>query len=150
MHLVYFGFGDVLTIVDKAEESFSESEAIELEKKIRKNTFTLDDYLTQVNKIKKIGSFKQIIGMLPGIPNEIKNAEIDESKFVKIEAIIKSMTKKEKINPKILDASRRKRIAKGSGTQVSDINTFMNGYEQMNKMMKSLASGKNPLANLKF
>ena len=144
------GMGDVLSIIDKAEEAFDEKEAEELEKRIRKNEFTLDDYLKQMQKIRKMGSFKQILGMLPGIPKEIRDAEIDEKQFLKIEAIIQSMTAKERKNPKILDGSRRKRIAKGSGNKVEDINRFMNQYEQMRKMMKQMLSGKNPLGNIKL
>ena len=144
------GMGDVLSIIDKAEEAFDEKEAEELEKRIRKNEFTLDDYLKQMQKIRKMGSFKQILGMLPGIPKEIRDAEIDEKQFLKIEAIIQSMTAKERKNPKILDGSRRKRIAKGSGNKVEDINRFMNQYEQMRKMMKQMLNGKNPLGNLKL
>jgi len=144
------GMGDVLSIIDKAEEAFDEKEAEELEKRIRKNEFTLDDYLKQMQKIRKMGSFKQILGMLPGIPKEIRNAEIDEKQLLKIEAIIQSMTIKERKNPKILDGSRRKRIAKGSGNKVEDINRFMNQYEQMRKMMKQMLSGKNPFGNMKL
>ena len=144
------GMGDVLSIIDKAEEAFDASEAEELEKRIRKNEFTLDDYLKQMQKIRKMGSFKQILGMLPGIPKEIRDAEIDEKQFLKIEAIIQSMTAKERKNPKILDGSRRKRIAKGSGNKVEDINRFMNQYEQMRKMMKQMLNGKNPLGNMKL
>ena len=137
-------------IIDKAEEAFDASEAEELEKRIRKNEFTLDDYLKQMQKIRKMGSFKQILAMIPGIPKEMRDAEIDEKQFLKIEAIIQSMTAKERRNPKILDGSRRKRIAKGSGNKVEDINRFMNQYEQMRKMMKQMLSGKNPLGNMKL
>lgn len=144
------GMGDVLSIIDKAEEAFDEKEAEELEKRIRKNEFTLDDYLSQLQKIRKMGSFKQILGMLPGIPKEIKDVEVDEKQFLKIEAIIQSMTKKERKNPKVLDCSRRKRIAAGSGNKVEDINRFMNQYEQMKKMMKQMMNGKNPLGNMKL
>ena len=144
------GMGDVLSIIDKAEEAFDASEAEDLEKKLRKNEFTLDDYLKQMQKIRKMGSFKQILGMLPGIPKEIRDAEIDERQLLKIEAIIQSMTIKERRNPKILDGSRRKRIAKGSGNKVEDINRFMNQYEQMRKMMKQMLNGKNPFGNMKL
>ena len=144
------GMGDVLSIIDKAEEAFDEKEAEELEKRIRKNEFTLDDYLKQMQKIRKMGSFKQILGMLPGVPKEIRDVEIDEKQILKIEAIIQSMTAKERRNPKILDGSRRKRIAKGSGNKVEDINRFMNQYEQMRKMMKQMLNGKNPLGNMKL
>lgn len=145
------GMGDVLSIIDKAEKAFDAEQAIELEKKIRKNTFDLDDYLNIMKKIRKMGSFKQILGMMPGIPNEIKNAEIDEKQLYRIDAIITSMTKEERRNPKILNAKRRIRIANGSGNRVEDVNRFMNQFEQMQKMMKSLngSKGKNKFRNLK-
>ena len=118
---------------------------------MRKNEFTLDDYLSVMKKIRKMGSFKQILGMMPGIPSEIRNAEIDEKQLFRIDAIITSMTKEERRNPKILNAKRRIRIANGSGNKVEDINRFMNQFEQMQKMMKSLngAKGKNKFRNLK-
>jgi len=144
------GMGDVLSIIDKAEEAFDEKEAEDLEKKLRKNEFTLDDYLKQMQKIRKMGSFKQILAMVPGIPKEVRDAEIDEKQLLKIEAIIQSMTIKERRNPKILDGSRRKRIAKGSGNKVEDINRFINQYEQMRKMMKQMLNGKNPFGNMKL
>ena len=145
------GMGDVLSIIDKAEKAFDAEQAIELEKKMRKNTFDLDDYLNIMKKVRKMGSFKQILGMMPGIPNEIKNAEIDEKQLYRIDAIITSMTKEERRNPKILNAKRRIRIAKGSGNRVEDVNRFMNQFEQMQKMMKSLngSKGKNKFRNLK-
>ena len=135
------GMGDVLSIIDKAEEAYEEEEAIELEKKIKKNEFTLDDYLDQMKKIRKMGSFKQILAMLPGIPKEIRDVEIDEKQLLRIDAIITSMTKEERRNPKILNASRRQRIAKGSGNKVQDINRFITQFEQMQKMMKSMMNG---------
>lgn len=136
------GMGDVLSIIDKAEKAFDEEQAIKLEEKMRKNTFDLDDYLEIMKKIRKMGSFKQILGMMPGIPNEIKNAEIDEKQLYRIDAIITSMTKEERRNPKILNAKRRIRIANGSGNRVEDINRFMNQFEQMQKMMKTLNNSK--------
>lgn len=136
------GMGDVLSIIDKAEEAYSEEQAIELEKKLRKQEFTLDDYLDQMKKIKKMGSFKQILVMLPGIPKELRDAEIDESKVDRINAIVTSMTKEERRNPKILNASRRIRIAKGSGNKVEDINRFMEQFSSMQKMMKQMMSKK--------
>ncbi len=136
------GMGDVLSIIDKAEEAYDEAQAVELEKKIRKSEFTLDDYLDQMKKIRKMGSFKQILQMLPGVPKEVRDAEIDESKIDKINAIVTSMTPQERRNPKILNASRRIRIARGSGNEVSDINRFMNQFEQMQKMMKQMMNQK--------
>lgn len=135
------GMGDVLSIIDKAEEAYEEEEAIELEKKIKKNEFTLDDYLNQMKKIRKMGSFKQLLAMIPGIPKEIKDVEIDERQLLRIDAIITSMTKEERRNPKILNASRRQRIAKGSGNKVQDINRFIEQFTEMQKMMKSMMNG---------
>lgn len=136
------GMGDVLSIIDKAEEAFSDEQAENLEKKLAKSQFDLDDYLDMMAKIRKMGSFKKILGMLPGIPKEIKEAEIDEKQIDRLNAIITSMTSEERKNPKLLNASRRKRIAKGSGNKVEDINRFMNQFEQMQKMMKKMTTGK--------
>ncbi len=136
------GMGDVLSIIDKAEQAFNDEQAFDLEKKIKKSEFTLDDYLDTMKKIKKMGSFKQILAMLPGVPKEIKDAEFDEKQLDRINAIITSMTLKERRNPKILNASRRIRIAKGSGNKVEDINRFMKQFEQMQKMMKTMTKSK--------
>ena len=141
------GMGDVLSVIEQAEEMYEQSEAEDLEKRIRKNEFTLEDYKKQIKKIRKMGMNK-IMSMMPGIPQEIKNAEIDEKQIIKIEAIISSMTDKEKKDTSILNASRRKRIALGSGTEVSDVNKVVNQYEQMRKVMKDMLNGKNPLAAL--
>ena len=119
------GMGDVLSIIEKAEESFDEEEALKLEKKLKKQGFDLDDYLAQLKQMKKLGSFSSILKMLPGM-DALKNVKIDDKEFDKIEAIISSMTKQERRDPKILNGSRRLRIAKGSGTTVQDINKFMN------------------------
>ncbi len=141
------GMGDVLTVIEQAEELYAKEEAEDLEEKIRKNEFTLEDFRKQLKKIRKMGMNK-LMGMLPGIPSELRNAEIDEKQVDKIEAIISSMTEKEKKDTSILNASRRKRIALGSGTDVSDVNKLVNQYEQMRKMMKDISNGKNPLASL--
>lgn len=141
------GMGDIMSAIEKAEELFDQDEALALEKKLKANEFTLDDYLSQISKIKKMG-MKSLLNMMPQVPSEIKNAEFDEKAITKIEAIIKSMTIKEKKDPDILNASRRKRIAKGSGTEVQDINRFMNQYEQTRKIMKDIKNGKNPLSSL--
>ena len=136
------GMGDVLSIIEKAEEAFDEEEAIKLEKKLRKESFDLDDYLTQLRQIKKMGSFSAILKMIPGL-NMVKESDIDEKEFVKIEAIICSMTAEERRKPKILNASRRIRIAKGSGTKVQDVNKFMNSFEQTQRIMKKMQNEKN-------
>ena len=136
------GMGDVLSIIEKAEEAFDEEEAIKLEKKLRKESFDLNDYLTQLRQIKKMGSFSAILKMIPGL-NMVKESDIDEKEFVKIEAIICSMTAEERRKPKILNASRRIRIAKGSGTKVQDVNKFMNSFEQTQRIMKKMQNEKN-------
>lgn len=141
------GMGDVLSIIDKAEEAFSEEQAEDFEKRMRKNEFTLDDYLDMMKKVRKMGSFKKILGMLPGIPKELRDAEIDERQLYRIDAIITSMTPRERRNPKILNGSRRLRIAKGSGNKVEDINRFMKQFEQMQKTMKAMTSGKMKMPN---
>ena len=131
------GMGDVLSIVEKAEEAIDLEEAEKLEKQLQKNKFDLDDYLAQLKQIKKMGSLSSILKMLP-IANKIKDLEVDDKELLKIEAIITSMTVKERKNPNLLNGSRRKRIAKGSGTQVHDINKFMESFEITQKMMKNL------------
>ena len=141
------GMGDVLSIIEKAEEAFSEEEALKLEQKMKKNKFDLDDYLTQLRQMKKMGSFSSILKMLPGM-SALKDVQIDDKEFDKIEAIICSMTKKERQDPKILNGSRRLRIAKGSGTTVQDINKFMNSYEMTQKMMKKMTGNKGSMRKL--
>ena len=135
------GMGDVLSIIEKAEETFDMEETMKLEKKLKKQGFDLEDYLAQLKQIKKMGSFSGILKMLPGM-DALKNVEIDDKEFDKIEAIISSMTKEERRDPKILNGSRRLRIAKGSGTTVQDINKFMNSFEMTQKMMKKMTSNK--------
>ena len=135
------GMGDVLSIIEKAEESFDLEEAEKLEKQMRKKEFDLDDYLAQLRQVKKMGSFSSILKMLPGMAN-INDLKVDDKEFVRIEAIICSMTKEERKNPRILNASRRIRIAKGSGTTVQKINQFMKTFEMTQKMMKKMQDGK--------
>ncbi len=145
------GMGDVLSIIEKAEEAFDEEEALKLEETLKKQQFDLNDYLTQLRQMKKMGSFSSILKMLPGM-SQLKNIKVDEKEFDKIEAMICSMTQKERKDPKILNGSRRKRIAAGSGTTVQDINKFMNSFEVTQKMMKQVKSEKgmkNMLKNLK-
>ena len=135
------GMGDVLSIIEKAEETFDMEEAAKLEKKLKKQSFDLEDYLSQLRQMKKMGSFSSILKMLPGM-NKLKDIEVDEKEFVRIEAIICSMTKEERQNPKVLNGSRRLRIAKGSGTTVEQINKFMKSFEMTQKMMKEMTSNK--------
>ena len=140
------GMGDVLSIIEKAEEAISE-EAEQLEKQLRKNELDLDDYLAQIRQVKKMGSFSSILKMIPGM-NKFKDLNIDDKEFSKIEAIICSMTKQEKRNVKILNASRRQRIAKGSGTQVQDINKFINSFEMTQKMIKKMKNDKGSMKKM--
>ena len=133
------GMGDVLSIVEKAEQAINLEEAEKLEKQLQKNKFDLDDYLTQLRQIKKMGSISSLLKMLPGA-NKLKDLNVDDKEFIRIEAIITSMTAKERKNPSLLNGSRRKRIAKGSGTQVHDINKFMESFEVTQKMMKQMKS----------
>lgn len=135
------GMGDVLSIIEKAEETFDMEEAAKLEKKLKKQTFDLDDYLSQLRQMKKMGSFSSILKMIPGM-NKLKDVEIDDKEFVRIEAMICSMTKEERANPKILNGQRRLRIAKGSGTTVEQLNKFMKSFEMTQKMMKEMTSNK--------
>ena len=135
------GMGDMLSIIEKAEEAFDEEEALKLEKKLKKQEFDLDDYLTQLRKIKKMGSFSSILKMIPGM-SQLKDVKVDDKEFVKIEAIICSMTAKEKRNTKLLNGSRRLRIAKGSGTTVQDVNKFIKSFEMTQSMMKKMKNQK--------
>ena len=141
------GMGDILSVIEKAEESFDLEQAEKLEKQLRKKEFDLDDYLTQIRQIKKMGSFSSLLKMIPGM-NQLKDVEIDDKEFVKIEAIICSMTKAEKRDTRLLNASRRVRIAKGSGTTVQDINKFIKSFEMTQKMMKKMKSDKGGMKKL--
>ncbi len=132
------GKGDVISLVEKAQAQFDEKEAEYLEKKFKENKFDFDDFLKQIKMIKKMGSLKSLLGMVPGISSAIKNADVDEKQLVVVESIIQSMTKKERTNPKILNGSRRKRIARGSGNTVQDVNRLIKQYEQMQQMMKMM------------
>lgn len=136
------GMGDVLSIIEKAEETFDLEQAEKLEKQMRqKKELDLDDYLAQLKQIKKMGSFSSLLKMIPGM-NQLKDVKVDDKEFVRIEAIISSMTKEERRNPKLLNGNRRVRIAKGSGTSVQDINKFMKSFEMTQKMMKKMKDEK--------
>ena len=141
------GMGDILSIIEKAEETFEEEEALKMEEKLKKQKFDLEDYLAQLRQMKKMGSFSSILKMLPGM-SALKNIQIDDKEFDKVEAIICSMTVQERRNPKILNGSRRLRIAKGSGTKVQDINKFMNSFEMTQKMMKKLTNNKGAMRRM--
>ncbi len=136
------GMGDVLSIIEKAEQSLDLEEAEKLEKQLRKNKFDLNDYLAQLKQVKKMGSFSSILKMIPGM-NKLKDIKVDDKELDKIEAIINSMSAEERANPKILNGSRRKRIANGSGRQVSEINRFMESFEMTQKMMKQMSNKSN-------
>ena len=151
------GMGDVLTLIDKAQAAFDEKQAIELEQKMRQQTFTLDDYLTQLAQLKSMGNLDQLMGMMPGVkPGALKDAKIDEKALAHTEAIIHAMTKKEREKPDIINASRKKRIAAGSGTSVEEVNKVLKQFEQMLKMMKQFSDmgktrqGKKMLGRMKM
>ena len=136
------GMGDVLSLIEKAQEAVSEEEAKALEKKFRENSFTFDDYLKQIDSIKKMGNIKDLLSMIPGIGGKIKNLDIDEHQILVNKAIIQSMTPQERLMPEIIKASRRQRIAKGSGTSVQQVNQLLKQFEQSKEMMKQLKNGK--------
>lgn len=130
------GMGDVVSLVERAQEQFDEEEARKLQKKIAKNQFDFDDFLKQIQQIKKMGNMKDLMGMIPGAGKALKDVEIDDNAFKGVEAIIKSMTPKERQNPQIIDNSRKKRIANGSGTSVQEVNQLLKQFSEMGKMMK--------------
>ena len=137
------GMGDVMTLIEKAQSAYTEKEAFEMQKKMRENSFTLDDYLVQFEKLKSMGSMKDMLNMIPGLSSKLKGADlnVDESRIKKAKAIIQSMTPEEKNNPDIIKSSRRKRIAKGSGTEIQDVNQLLKQFEATKNMMKQM-SGK--------
>lgn len=134
------GMGDVLSLIEKAEVALDEKKAAELENKLRKNKFDLNDLLDQLQQVRKMGSMKDILGMLPGVGNKIKDIDIDERQFDRVQSIIFSMTKKERANPDIINPSRKRRIASGCGMQVEDVNKLLKQYRDMQKMFKQLNS----------
>ena len=135
------GMGDVVSLVERAQEQFDEEEARKLQKKITKNQFGFDDFLKQIQQIKKMGNMKDLVGMIPGAGKMMKDVDIDDDAFKHIEAIIHSMTPKERANPATLNASRKKRIGKGSGTSVQQVNQLLKQFNQMSKMMKMMQGG---------
>ncbi|MGI6701460.1 MAG: signal recognition particle protein [Christensenellales bacterium] len=145
------GMGDVLTLIEKAQDAFSEKEALEMQKKMRTNSFTLDDYLVQFEKLKSMGSMKDMLAMIPGLSSKLKGADlnVDESKIKKAKAIIQSMTAEERNNPEIIKSSRRKRIAKGSGTEIQDVNQLLKQFEATKDMMKQF-QGKKRFGRMPF
>ncbi|MEG1509570.1 MAG: signal recognition particle protein [Clostridia bacterium] len=137
------GMGDVLTLIEKAQSAFSQEEAVNLTKKMRNSTFTLEDYLQQFDKMKKMGNIKDMMNMMPGMAGKIKgDIDIDDKKILHMKAIIQSMTMKERVNPSIIKASNKKRIAMGSGTTIQEINQLLKQFEQTKDLMKKFSSGK--------
>jgi len=133
------GMGDVVSLVEKAQKQYDEKEAAKLQKKIRTNDFNLEDFVDQLQQIKKMGSISDLVGMLPGVNQALKDVEVDDDAFKPIEAIISSMTTEERQNPDVLNGSRRRRIAQGSGTTVREVNELLKQFEQMKKMMKTMS-----------
>src|SRR5262249_6792550 len=140
------GMGDVLSLIEKAEQQVDEREAQDLQEKMRKDQFTLEDFLQQMRQVRKMGPISGLLGMLPGMGamKQLKNAEIDEGELDRLEAIILSMTPAERANPSMINGSRRKRIAVGSGTRVQHVKQLVKQFDQMRVMMRSMANGKMP------
>ena len=145
------GKGDIVSLVEKAQAQIDQKEAEDLEKKLLSNKFDFDDFLKQIRMIKKMGSLKSLLGMIPGMNQALKKTDIDDKKLIKVETIIQSMTKKERRNPNILNGSRRKRIARGSGNSIQEVNRLIKQFKEMQKMMRRLNSkgGKKMLMNKK-
>ena len=136
------GMGDVVTLVERAQDQFDQEQARKINKKIAKNQFGFDDFLSQIQQVKKMGNMKDLMGMIPGVGKMVKDVDIDDNAFQGIEVIIGSMTPKERSQPKLLNQTRKMRIAKGSGTTVQDVNQLIKQFEQMSKMMKMMQGGK--------
>lgn len=136
------GMGDIVSLVEKAQEQYDEEEARRLQKKIAKNQFDFNDFMSQIQQIKKMGNLKDLASMIPGVGKALKDVEIDDNAFKGIEAIIQSMTPRERTNPEILNTSRRQRIAKGSGTNIQEVNRLIKQFDQTRKMMKMVTGSK--------
>ena len=136
------GMGDIVSLVERAQEQFDEKQAKELEKKIRKNQFDFNDFMSQIQQIKKMGNIKDLAAMIPGVGKAIKDVDIDDNAFKGIEAMINSMTPHERSHPEVLNQSRRLRIAKGSGTNIQEVNRLIKQFDQTRKMMK-MVTGAN-------
>lgn len=144
------GMGDVLSLIEKAEETFDQDEAEAAAKKMMDATFDLEDFLDQFQQIKKMGPLQQLVGMLPGAGSALQNVQVDEKQLDRVEAIIRSMTPDERKNPKMINGSRRRRIAAGSGTRPQDVNGVLKQFSQAQKMMKAMAGGKSPIPGLQL
>ena len=138
------GMGDVLTLIEKAEETFDQEEAAKAEAKLRKGELTLEDFLAQMRQVRKMGPLQNLVGMLPGMPKELRDAEVDEGELGKVEAIICSMTPEERRRPSLINGSRRLRIANGSGTTTQDVNALLKQFKTVQQMMRQMAKGKLP------
>jgi signal recognition particle subunit SRP54 len=138
------GMGDMLTLIEQAEQVYEKEQAEEAAARLLEGAFTLEDFLEQLQQLKKMGSMSNLIGMLPGVPKELKNAEVGDDQLKKVEAIIRSMTPEERAHPEVINGSRRTRIAKGSGTQVADINKLVKQFTEMQKMMKRMGAMSAP------
>jgi signal recognition particle subunit SRP54 len=139
------GMGDIVSLVEKAQAQFDEKQALEIQRKLARNQFNFNDFLSQIQQIKKMGNLKDLASMIPGLGKAIKDVDIDDNAFKGIEAIIYSMTEKERLNPEIINGSRRKRIAAGSGTSLQEVNRLLTQFEQTRKMMKAATAIKNPM-----
>jgi signal recognition particle subunit SRP54 len=133
------GMGDVMTLIEKAEVAFDEEQKLKAEEILRAGTFTLEDFLEQMQQVKKMGPLQNVLGMLPGMPKELKNAQIDDRELARVEAIIRSMTPEERRRPDIINGSRRSRIARGSGVTTSEVNQLLKQFKQMQQMMRGFA-----------
>ncbi len=142
------GMGDIVSLVERAQEQFDEEESKRIQKKLQQNTFNFDDFLSQIHQIKKMGNMKDLVGMIPGVGKMMKDVDIGDDAFKSIEAIISSMTKQERADPSVLNGSRRKRIAMGSGTKIEDVNRLIKQFEDTRKLMKSISGGGNKAQNL--
>jgi signal recognition particle subunit SRP54 len=136
------GMGDVISLVERAQQAFDEDENRRISKKIRQNTFDFNDFVSQLEQVKKMGNMKDLMGMIPGAAKMMKDVDIDDNAFVPIEAIIRSMTPQERGNPDLINGSRRKRIATGSGRTIQEVNNLMKQFEDMRKMMRSMSGLK--------
>ena len=143
------GMGDIVSLVEKAQNAYDEKQARELQRKIAKNQFNFNDFLQQIQQIKKMGNLKDLASMIPGVGKAIKDIDIDDNAFKGIEAIISSMTAQEREHPEILNGSRRKRIAKGSGTDIQEVNRMIKQFDDARKMMKAVSGIKNPMAMMR-
>jgi len=136
------GMGDILSLVERAEQVIERDKAQEMEEKLRKASFTFEDFLDQLQAVRRMGPLEQLMGMIPGAGKAMKGMQVDEGAFSQVEAIIHSMTRQERVQPKILNGSRRKRIARGSGTSVQDVNQLVKQFQMMQKMMKQMSRSK--------